>query len=159
MPVFAASLILARVTGAQTVTCWMAFNDHRPTAGVTSHNVTGYDMLDSGDMGPLRDHLTGLDLPVRLIVSSTGAQDFGTNGNPLPDSTAFFGRILVEPHHIRRLMGSARAPATTTVDIVDWGSTATMRVHWQRRGPVIELVSVDNLCVVARKRRTVDIRP
>ncbi len=61
---------------------WEAFNDYRPTDGVTSPNATGYDLRVTDDGGGLRDIATGADLPVFVYVIVDGdltPDDFGAN--------------------------------------------------------------------------------
>jgi hypothetical protein len=89
----AALVGIGKVATAQTqvVTNWAAFNDHRPTVGVTHDNATGYDMRMTGNGGILKDFFTGADLPVQLVVENTGAvpDDFGANNYPADGSPAF----------------------------------------------------------------------
>ncbi len=76
----AAIVSIANSARAQLV-LWEAFNDYRPTVGVTSYNATGYDMRIAGDGGILKNIATGVDLPVSLevVVEGNGTpDDFGT---------------------------------------------------------------------------------
>jgi hypothetical protein len=68
---------------------WEAFNDHR-IGGFTSPNATGWEMRLTGSGGPLRDILTGLDLPVNMTVEEEGgpSDDFGANSAPDPGTPA-----------------------------------------------------------------------
>jgi hypothetical protein len=81
----------ASVAHAQIVTNWVAFNDHRPTVGVTHTNATGHDMRITGNGGILTDFFTGQPLPVGLSVTNTGAapDDFGGNNYPDVDTPAY----------------------------------------------------------------------
>lgn len=76
------------VSGAQWVTNWIAFNDHRPGTG-TGPNTTGYDMR-VGPGGALKDDLTGRNVAASLQVVATGApDDFGTMSYPNAGSPAY----------------------------------------------------------------------
>ncbi len=103
----AAVLSPGSVTGAQSVTNWVAFNDHRPgplpktNAWGTALGVSVYDMR-VGPGGPLTNFLNQQELPVTLSVTATGSpDDFGQTGPPypiLPGSPAhnlFFGIVDV----------------------------------------------------------------
>lgn len=92
-------ILLSMLAGVQAAVIWEAFNDYRPTDGVTSPNATTYDLRVTDDGGVLRDINTGLDLPVSVIVVVEGdatPDDFGANSQPNPDSPAdklFKGKV------------------------------------------------------------------
>ena len=78
----AATLLSQCLTTYGATVFWEAFNDHRPTDGVTSPNASGYDMRITDDGGVLRNITTGADLPVSFIVVVEGEgtpDDFGAN--------------------------------------------------------------------------------
>lgn len=67
---------------AQPAVLWEAYNDHRPTDGVTSPNATGYEMRATDEGGILLNISTGAELPASFIVvvEGDGATDnFGAN--------------------------------------------------------------------------------
>lgn len=75
-------LSLTNLANAQPVVRWEAFNDHRPTDGVTSPNATGYDLRITDDGGVLKDIKTGADLKASVVVVVEGdgtPDDFGAN--------------------------------------------------------------------------------
>jgi hypothetical protein len=86
---------------AQSTIRWEAFNDYRPTDGVTSPNATGYDLRVSGDGGVLKDIKTGADLKaaVEVVVEGDGTpDDFGANSQVNPGSPAdilFKGKVNI----------------------------------------------------------------
>ena len=62
-------LILSACTlSGQGAILWEAFNDYRPTEGITSPYATGYDLRITGDGGGLKDIATGQELNVSLEV-------------------------------------------------------------------------------------------
>src|SRR5688572_14451742 len=87
--------LIAMFTAAPAVaqniaTNWAAFNDHRPTVGVTHANATTYDMRLTGQGGPLKDFFTGGPIPATLVVTSVGTpDDFGANAAPNADTPAY----------------------------------------------------------------------
>src|SRR5436309_1256217 len=88
--VFSTLLPASTVSGAQIVTNWVAYNDHRPgplpktNAWGTALGVTPYDMR-VGPGGNLTNFINKQQLPVTLTVSPTGApDDFGQTGPPYP---------------------------------------------------------------------------
>ena len=89
---------------------WMAFHDHRPTKGVTHPHASGFDIRANGDGGPLRNFATGEELPVRVVVTSTGT---------------------TEPEHQRaNAYAEPASPAANLLDgIVDFGNTGTIAVR------------------------------
>ncbi len=75
-------LTLSLLAQAQPTVLWEAFNDHRPTDGVTSPNATGYDLRATGDGGVLKNIKTGADLSPSIEVMVEGdatPDDFGAN--------------------------------------------------------------------------------
>lgn len=95
---FALSII--PFSGAQLVTNWVAYNDHRPGPLVPPHvpnpnswgsatNVSGLDMGAPADStGTLIDFLTGNPLAVSVTFTRTGSpNDFGAITKPLPTNT------------------------------------------------------------------------
>jgi hypothetical protein len=71
-------------------TNWVAFNDYRPTVGVTAPNVTGYDLRLTGEGGVLTDFFSGAELPASVVVESLGApDDFGANMYPNPGTPSY----------------------------------------------------------------------
>lgn len=83
---------------AQTVTSWIAFHDHRP-GDLTDPNATGFDIRLTGNGGFLKDFATGAQLPVEVVVTSTGTSapdDFGATAYPdfgSPASDYFDGKV------------------------------------------------------------------
>jgi hypothetical protein len=67
-----------------------AFNDHRP-GPQTAANATSYDMLATGNGGPLKDFVTGAQLPAAFVVNIIGAtpDDFGGNNYPNAGTPAY----------------------------------------------------------------------
>jgi hypothetical protein len=95
----AAFLTFSALVNAQPVIRWEAFNDYRPTDGVTSPNATIYDLRITDDGGPLKDIKTGNDLPVSVVVLVEGdgtPDDFGAlspvNANT-PADKLFKGKV------------------------------------------------------------------
>jgi hypothetical protein len=86
-----ALLVIAATSDAQNIaTNWAAFNDHRPTAGVTHANATTYDMRLTGQGGPLKDFFTGGPIPATMVVTAVGTpDDFGANSAPNVDTPAY----------------------------------------------------------------------
>ena len=75
-------LSLSISSHAQPVIRWEAFNDYRPTDGVTSPNATTYDLRSNDDGGLLKDIKTGQDLKASVTVVVEGdavPDDFGAN--------------------------------------------------------------------------------
>ncbi|MBM3834768.1 MAG: hypothetical protein FJ403_16145 [Verrucomicrobia bacterium] len=95
----AAFVLFTNFANAQPTIRWEAFNDYRPTDGVTSPNATGYDLRISDDGGVLKDIKTGNDLPVSVIVVAEGdgaPDDFGALSPPDAGSPAdklFKGKV------------------------------------------------------------------
>ncbi|MGE4181934.1 MAG: hypothetical protein AB7J34_19080 [Limisphaerales bacterium] len=94
-------LLVPGVTGSAATVFWEAFNDYRPTDGITSPNATGYDLRVTDDGGILRDIATGADLPVSVYVVVEGdltPDDFGAN-SPVnagsPADLLFQGKVDV----------------------------------------------------------------
>jgi len=87
---WSAALLLAGLTATPAQTpLWEAFNDHRP--GLNTHpSTTVYDMIATGNGGPLRNIDSGLDLPAALAVEVTGGapDNFGANEAPNAGSPA-----------------------------------------------------------------------
>ena len=89
----AAAVLMAVGPGAraQTTVNWVAYHDHRPTEGVTHPNASGFDIRVTGDGGPLKNFDTGAELPVTVVVTSTGTTDpdaLGANAYPEAGSPA-----------------------------------------------------------------------
>ncbi|MBI2949137.1 MAG: discoidin domain-containing protein, partial [Verrucomicrobia bacterium] len=88
------------VEAAPTV-YWEAFNDHRPTDGVTSPNASTFDMRAQDNGGVLRNIKDGQDLRVSVKVRVEGdgvPDDFGANTQPDAGSPAdklFSGKVDV----------------------------------------------------------------
>lgn len=87
----ATTLLCATALGAGAQnTNWVAFNDYRPTPGVTAPNVSGYDLRVTGDGGPLTNYFTGEQLAAAVTVESIGApDDFGANSYPDPGTPSY----------------------------------------------------------------------
>src|SRR5688572_286508 len=86
-----ALIVITANSQAQNVaTNWAAFNDHRPTVGVTHVNATTYDMRLTGQGGPLKDFFTSGPIPATLVVTAVGTpDDFGANAAPNADTPAY----------------------------------------------------------------------
>ena len=99
-------------SGAQPAILWEAYNDHIPTAGVTSPNATGYNMNKPGGDAPLRDFATGEDLAAFLGVTTEGNQGdtFGLNAKVDPGTPAyklFNGKVDIGNDGIPALRGAS----------------------------------------------------
>ena len=111
--VFLASvLFLCDLSIAQPVIIWEAFNDYRPTDGVTSPNATGYDLRITDDGGVLKNINTGADLEASVLVAVEGADpdNFGLNSPVNPGSPAdklFGGKVDIGNDGIPGLRASA----------------------------------------------------
>jgi PA14 domain len=95
----AAFLGLSQPGLAQSQIIWEAFNDHRPTDGVTSPNASTFDLRAADDGGVLRNILTGEDVEASVLVAVEGdgiPDDFGANSPVNADSPAdklFKGKV------------------------------------------------------------------
>ena len=104
------SMLSGAVARAEGPVNWMAFHDHRPTKGVTHPHASGFDIRATGDGGPLRNFATGEELPVRVVVTSTGTTE--------PE------------HHRANAYAEPASPAANLLDgIVDVGNTGTIAVR------------------------------
>jgi len=126
IPLTAALASALPLSGAQIVTNWIAYNDHRPgplippfkpvaTNWGTALNVTTYDMR-VGPAGNLTNILNGQQLPVTLTVTAGGApDDFGECSEPntnTPASDIFFGDVDVG--NLNSVIGVRFSAQTTT---------------------------------------------
>src|SRR5215216_5290026 len=70
---------------------FVAFNDHAPGAGTAANTTTWNVNGDTpGRTGPLKNILTGADLPVVLTISVTGAvTGEGSQGQPAPGTPLY----------------------------------------------------------------------
>lgn len=97
----AAALIywLGASASAQNTVLWEAYNDYRPTEGVTHENVSGFDTRIIDDGGPLINFATGAELGASILVVSNGdgaPDDFGAITAPNEGSPAdllFRGKV------------------------------------------------------------------
>ena len=92
-------LALTATANLRAAIIWEAFNDYRPTDGVTSPNATTYDLRIQDDGGVLRNIATGADLEASVHVTVEGnatPDDFGALTGPNTNSPAaklFQGKV------------------------------------------------------------------
>lgn len=84
------TLAVLPLMGAQSVTNWVAFNDHEGGAS-PNPNVTTYSMTQSGNVGAtvggaMRDFTSGSALPALIEISSTGYINGTTGSSAAPDA-------------------------------------------------------------------------
>ncbi len=139
MPGFSGtSLLLAAWAATSSVgfgatVFWEAFNDYRPTDGVTAPNATGYDLRINDDGGVLRDIVSGADLPVSVIVVVEGdavPDDFGAN-SPVnagsPADLLFRGKVDIGNSGIP----GVRASSITKLILRFTGLNPARRYHFR----------------------------
>ncbi|MFT4641660.1 MAG: hypothetical protein ACI8T1_005003, partial [Verrucomicrobiales bacterium] len=117
--------MLGGLANAQNTVLWEAFNDYRPTEGVTHENVSGHDTRVVDDGGPLINFETGAELPVSILVTANGdgvPDDFGAITAPNAGSPAdllFAGKVDNANEGLPGLRGGSNALVELTFTGLD----------------------------------------
>src|SRR5262245_8115772 len=91
MRICSLGLLASLLAGGTAKAQFVAFNDHAPGAG-TAPNTTTWNVEGQapGRTGPLKDIVSGLDLPAILTITVAGNVTFeGTQGTPSPGTPLY----------------------------------------------------------------------
>ena len=126
-------MMLGGTAIGQTEVLWEAYNDYRPTEGVTHPNATDYDLRITDDGGILKNFATGSELDVYVAVLSEGdgePDNFGAN-SPVnegsPADLLFGGKIDVGNEGLPGL----RASNNVTLNLIFSGLDRTKRYNFR----------------------------